>query len=85
MRPCLDRPDDVLGFGFAQEIMGRSWRQAHAGAASTESLFEAYYDIRITPWLSVAPDVQVLLNPGTTSRRSSSTAVVVGVNVKMSF
>jgi hypothetical protein len=81
--PVPGRPDDVLGVGFAQEIMSKDWRRAGPHRASSESLFETYYSIKLAPWCSVVPDIQVILNPNADSR--SSTAVVVGVNVKFSF
>jgi len=75
------RDKDVLGFGFAQGISGDDYRRATHATAS-ESLFETYYKIQVTNWLTIYPDVQVLLNPGT---RDEDVSVVGGLRVKLDF
>ena len=50
---------------------------------SQETSLEWYYNIALTPWLHVSPDVQYIFNPGGDS--SAKDAVMLGVRVKMSF
>ncbi|HAU38306.1 MAG TPA: hypothetical protein DCX07_11410 [Phycisphaerales bacterium] len=73
------REQDVLGVGFVQGVTGDDYRRS-THAQSSESLFETYYKIRVTEWLSILPDLQVLLNPGT---RDEDVSVVAGLRVKI--
>jgi len=75
------RPRDVLGFGVAQAVTGTDYRRAN-GAASTETIVELYYRIRVNEWLSVTPDLQAIVNPGA---RNRDVGVVAGVGVNLSF
>ncbi len=75
------REKDVLGIGFAQGITSGEYQSAN-NATPSESLFEAYYKLWVNDWISVYPDVQVLLNPGT---RDEDVVVVGGLRVKLSF
>ena len=45
--------------------------------------FEAYYNIEVTPWLHITPDLQVIIDPA--GMDDVSTAVVAGVRMQMSF
>lgn len=74
------RDDDVLGFGFAQGIVGDR-RRAYVGG-SRESVYELYYRIEVFPWLQISPDVQYIVNPGTEGGRN---ALVAGCRVQMCF
>lgn len=74
-----DRDDDVLGFGVAQ---GRLSSAADFDSR-TETVFELYYNCMITPWLSVTPDVQVVINPG--GGGAADDAVVLGVRVQVAL
>lgn len=73
------RDKDVTSFGVAQ---GRLSRQADFTRAS-ETVLEWFYNIELTPWLHVSPDVQYILNPG--GDASVNDAVVVGGRVQVSF
>ena len=44
---------------------------------------ELYYSAAMTPWLSVSPCVQYVLNPG--GDKTVDDAVVLGFRVQMSF
>ncbi|UCG32107.1 MAG: carbohydrate porin, partial [Phycisphaerales bacterium] len=44
---------------------------------------EAYYNIEITPWCHVSPDLQVIINPGGSSE--NDVAIVYGLRMQMSF
>jgi porin len=79
------RDDDVLAFGMAQGVFTE---QANANdgngySSDNEIVFETYYNIAVTPWLHISPDVQYIANPG--GDKSVNDAVVVGVRVQMVF
>ncbi len=76
------RDEDVLGFGAAQGILSdevRLWGER----PHRETVLELYYRIQVAPWLSISPDVQMILDPGGT--RSGQDALVVGVRVQAMF
>ena len=80
--PFLRADKDVLGFGVGQGITHQDYRDAK-NATHTETIFELYYKIYITEWCSLAPDIQILLNPGTNA--DNDTSVIPGIRVKMVF
>ncbi|MEM1108632.1 MAG: carbohydrate porin [Planctomycetota bacterium] len=60
--PLAERPDDVLGL-----MVSPVFFTDEAGAGFTEEsewAFEAFVKLQVTPWLSVKPDIQLILNPG---------------------
>ncbi len=75
------RDDDVLGFGFAQGIVGN---RAHAlGLGDRESIYELYYNIALFPWLNVTPDFQWIHQPG--GSESVRNSFVAGLRLQMTF
>jgi porin len=75
------RDNDVLGVGFAYGVFSDM-------ASSTyyedyESAVELYYNIQISPWLNVTPDVQYIANPG--GAKGVSDAIIFGVRTQMRF
>jgi len=49
----------------------------------SESGIEMYYNIEITPWLHVSPDLQIIVDPGGSS--GSETSIVYGLRMQMSL
>lgn len=76
------RKDDVLGAGIAFAILSNDYRQAN-DVASTQTQVDLYYTAVIRPWISVTPDIQLLVNPDHNS--GSNMAVVATLNVEMRF
>jgi porin len=75
------RDADVLGFGMACSHLSD---EPGAGfTAAQETVFEAYYNIEVTPWLHVSPDVQFIANPG--GLHETRDATVVGVRLHITF
>ncbi|MDP6636870.1 MAG: carbohydrate porin [Phycisphaerae bacterium] len=72
------RNDDVLGVGWATGVRSRQ-----SGATGDESVIEAYYNIRIAPWLNITPSVQYISNPGGSA--STDNAAVLGLRMQISF
>ncbi len=71
------RDDDVLGFGVAQSLLARG-----AGfSKDSETVFELYYKIVITPWLEVSPSIQHVINPGAAANTPDAT--VFGIRVQL--
>lgn len=66
------------------ELRDTDARMSGAGfTTSHETTMELYYNVRITPWLSLSPSVQYVFNPG--GERHVDDAIVAGVRLQMSF
>lgn len=78
------RDDDVLGLGFARGIFSN--RASASYTNDYESVIELYYNARVTPSLSISPNVQYITNPSNPDNaKSAGDAVVLGLRVQMSF
>jgi porin len=72
--PFADRPDDIFGLAFsllgispAARSFSRdlvSFGRATTTYASNETVVEATYQTPVTDWLTLQPDVQLVINPG---------------------
>jgi porin len=51
--------------------------------AQKEQGVELFYNLEVTPWLHIAPNLQVLLDPNGSDRRG--TALVYGLRTQVSF
>jgi carbohydrate-selective porin OprB len=80
--PLPGRDQDVLALGVAQAIPGRDARQFQ-GLGDKETILELYYRVQVTDYLSITPDIQVLMNPG--AGRADSTVVVTGLRAVVEF
>lgn len=75
------RPDDAVGVGFTS---GRFSRATNSGFNhESEQTIEAFYKAQITPWLSVKPDLQYIVNPG--GAPGVSEALVATVRIEVLF
>lgn len=81
------RDESQLGFGVTGAHNSRSFRQAAIIATMpverAETTFELTYSDKITPWLSVQPDLQYVVNPGTD--KALDNALVPGVRFTVNF
>lgn len=81
------REEDSLGLAFAYAGLGSRERSElrdeglHPVAA--EMVLEATYECQLTPWFSVQPDLQFVINPGGTSDLRN--ALVVGGRATITF
>ncbi len=73
------RDEDVLAFGFARAKLLRS----EEITAGHETVLEAYYNFKVTEWLSVSPSAQYLFRPG--GRDTVDHATVLGLRVLIWF
>ncbi len=66
--PLAARPDDELGFAFAHERVSDDYasqaRDEEGLEHEEETILELIYNARIFPWLSLQPNVQLVLDPG---------------------
>lgn len=58
------RPDDTFGIGFAQTKLSSDFvpflRKALDLGLQEEDSIEMYYNVAVTGWLSVSPDLQII-------------------------
>ncbi len=77
-----NRDKDLLGFGVAQGIFGEEYRRVKA-RADRETVYELYYSYRVTPWLTISPDLQFISNAG--GNADDPDTFVGGLRFKMSL
>lgn len=78
------RPDSEIGAGFTQSHNGGKYVQSVGGIANeSEYGVEIYYRDKIMPGLSVQPDFQYVINPG--SDKVTKNATLVGMRVDINF
>jgi porin len=72
------RDGDVLGMS-----LGRGWASPDASPHRNETVFETYYNIRVTGWLSISPDIQYICQPA--GDADARDALVLGLRLRMTF
>lgn len=77
------RDADVVGFGCAQAILAKRYRDDVHPTADRETVYEWYYSCQVTPWCVVSPHVQFITNPG--GDKDDRDAVVGGMRLRISF
>lgn len=77
--PTRDR--DTWGIGYYHANI--SDKIDPAFGLSSEQGVETYYNIEITPWCHLSPDLQVIVDPGGSSKQD--VAVVYGLRMQMTF
>ena len=76
------RPNDRYGLGFYSLIVSGDLRnQLILGRLDTEWGMEVFYNIAITPWLQLTPDLQYIQS----GRPRVDDAVVLGFRVQTYF
>ncbi|WP_380785636.1 carbohydrate porin [Sphingomonas sp. R86521] len=79
------RPDDQVGLSVAAAGFGARYRRDHSALDRDrdrqEVVVETVYNAVVTPWLSVQPDLQYVVNPGGDALRKD--AVVTGLRIKI--
>jgi porin len=76
-----DRAKDRYGLGYF--CMSISDQMPSILDAQKEQGAELFYNVEITPWLHITPDLQVLIDPTGSDRYG--TALVYGLRMQMSF
>ena len=78
------RPKDQYGVGYYYVNMSNDFPWFIK--TNAEQGVELYYNIEVTPWLHITPDLQIIVNPGgDTSPGGPNPAIVYGLRMQMSF
>jgi porin len=100
LAPFPERTDDVFGLAFSYLGISSAARRfsrdlvafggARSAYAADETVVEATYTAPITSYLTLQPDIQLLLNPGAGipgafGRRSLADAIVIGTRATIKF
>jgi len=80
--PVPERNEDVLAFGIGQGILSDEYRRVHP-RADRETVYELYYAIYVTPWMTITPDLQFISNAG--GDKNDDNAFVAGLRVHMTL
>jgi len=77
-----ERPDGVMGLALYRNVNASKYKAANAGTQNAEMQVEGTYQDKILPWLTVQPDVQYTINPGTdpTLKNALSIALRLGAD-----
>lgn len=76
-----ERDRDTWGVGYYHANINDEINPAFG--LHSEQGVEVYYNIEITPWCHLSPDLQVIMNPGGSSR--NDVAIVYGLRMQMTF
>lgn len=80
--PTRDR--DRLGLGYY--LLDISNELPSRMRANVEQGVELFYNIEVTPWLHITPDIQIIINPGGDTGESAwEPAFVYGLRMQMNF
>lgn len=82
--PLPSRPHDTFGMGYfylgLSDVL-KGGAELAGTPLRNEQGFEWYYNARITPWLQVTPDLQVIVP----FQKSADTALLAGLRAKIDF
>ncbi|MNG24375.1 Porin B precursor [compost metagenome] len=95
-KPFEGRPKDTFALGYGRAVPNPRSRDVQQDAAlangenfpnldSAEQLIELSYGYQATPWLTLRPDVQYIIEPGAFSGEHIDNALVLGLQVKATF
>lgn len=86
-RPLAARPDGTLSIGASQAWLAGGFRATLADdgidSVAAETVFEVTYADQLAGWLTIQPDVQLVLNPG--GERHRRPVIVPGVRIAVAF
>ncbi|WP_347815391.1 carbohydrate porin [Pseudomonas sp. GD04087] len=95
-KPFEGRPKDSLALGYGRAVPNPRSREMQENNAlangqdypnldSGEQLVELSYGYQATPWLTLRPDLQYVIEPGAFSGKDIDNALLLGLQVKASF
>ena len=76
------RPNDTVGLLWAYNKFTSNDTLTTA-PGSSETILETFYNVQVTPWFLIQPDIQYIMNPGGT--RDLGNAFVIGGRLAVSF
>jgi porin len=77
------REQDELGFGYALLRSSHLYRDRVNDRWENESIYELYYAVQVSPWLTITPDFQYIDNPG--AGGETGHAIVAGIRARLSL
>jgi carbohydrate-selective porin OprB len=77
------RDEDVLGVGFSRGFFSN--KDSGNYPEDYESVLEAYYNLQVSRWFVVSPNVQYVANPSDGAGTKTSDAVIAGVRLAVTF
>jgi|AntRauTorckE6833_2_1112554.scaffolds.fasta_scaffold21931_1 porin len=77
----LFREGDALGLGVSYTVFGDDYLAATPGVTSSETVLEMTYQVAITDYWMIQPDIQWILD----SHEAQNDAFVVGVRTELTF
>lgn len=80
--PVPGRDKDAWGVGYY--LADTSGSLDSLLGTHSEQGIELFYNIEVTPWLRITPDLQIIIDPGA-GYRDRQTAIVYGLRAQMSF
>jgi porin len=75
---------DKDGWGLGYYLANTSDRLGELLDVHSEQGVELFYNIEVTPWLHITPDLQIIVDPGA-GYRDRDTAIVYGIRAQLSF
>ena len=95
-KPFEGRSQDTLALGYGRAVPNPRSREALEDNAlangqdfpnldSGEQLIELSYGYQATPWLTLRPDLQYVIEPGAFSGQEIDNALLLGLQVKATF
>lgn len=95
-KPFASRPRDTVALGYGRAVPNPRSRDVLQQAAqaqdsalpnldSAEQLLELSYGYQATPWLTLRPDVQYIIEPGAFAAKQIDNALILGLQVKATF
>jgi porin len=76
--PIEARPNDVLGLG----VQAVRFSDGFNATARFEASYEMFYQLQLTPWLMIKPDLQYVANPG---GQGTPDALALTLRVQLDF
>ncbi|MFR0690626.1 carbohydrate porin [Enterobacterales bacterium AE_CKDN230030158-1A_HGKHYDSX7] len=95
-KPFEGRARDTLALGYGRAVPNPRSREVQENTAlangqdypdldSGEQLIELSYGYQATPWLTLRPDLQYVIEPGAFSGQEIDNALLLGLQVKATF
>ncbi len=81
--PIPGRPDDEVGLALGYASFSDSAAVYQGTPGLYEMAIEAYYDIAITPWMALQPDIQFVTTPS--GQSEAPTAVIAILRLSINF
>ncbi len=76
-----NRDSDIFSIGVANAVNSNSFVNLDDGNKRVESAIEVNYKVQVTPYFAIVPDLQYIINPGTTA--DIDNALVLGLRTEI--